>query len=234
MTFNGAAFDGPTPSFHDEAERQGFCRLLTYEASFCDPACNDGQICFDGACASYPAVVSAGTLELRGAGSAAISLEPNDVGHYYWSTEELGYDAVDTIAVIAAGDIAPAFELEACLVEPPLPTQDWSLLLESRADAEDVVLRWSNPLPSARVYLRMTTGIGTHGGISPVEIECEGPDSGTLTIPGSYLDALYADGWSCGECGGNELIRYHADRAGSGADAAELRTESGATFWFQP
>lgn len=234
MTFNGAAFDAPAPSFHEEAERQGFCRLLTYEPSFCDPACSDGKICFDGACVANPAPISAGALELRGAGDSAIDLEPNEVGHYYWSTEDFGYDAVDVIAVSATGDVAPAFELSACLVEPPEPTRDWSMLMEARGDTEDIVLSWSNPLPSARFYLRMTTGIGTHGGISPVEVECEGPDRGSLTIPGAYLDALYAEGWSCGECGGNELFRYHAERTGKGTDTIELRAESGATFWFRP
>ena len=29
-----------------------------------------------------------------------------------------------------------------------------------------------------------------------------------LTLPGAYLDTLYAEGWACGECGNNELVRY--------------------------
>ena len=35
---------------------------------------------------------------------------------------------------------------------------------------------------------RPKTCVGTRGGISPVEVECEGPDTGELTIPGAYCD----------------------------------------------
>jgi hypothetical protein len=116
----------------------------------------------------------------------------------------------------------------------PQPTEDWNELMVARQPGEDVVLRWSNPVAVARVYLRMTTGVGTHGGISSVEIECEGPDVGSLTLPGGYLDELYAGGWSCGECGQNTLLRYHASQSGTGDDAVQLRVGSTATFWFIP
>jgi hypothetical protein len=243
VSFDGAVFDGPPLSFHEEAERAGSCRLLTYEPSLCDPACEDGQACLGGECVSHPAVVSAGVVELR-VGPAVVELEPNIVsfpagdkfvGHYYWSTEEFGAEAVGpTLAVSASGADAPAFDLETCVSEAPVPTEDWSSLMEARAPGEDVVLDWSNPVATARIYLRMTTGIGTHGGISPVEIECEGRDTGTLTLPGAYLDALYADGWSCGECGGNEVLRYHATETEAGTSTIQLRAEAGASFYFLP
>jgi hypothetical protein len=95
-------------------------------------------------------------------------------------------------------------------------------------------LTWSDPVDTARIYLRMTTGIGTHGGISPVELECEGPDVGMLELPGAYLDSLYADGWACGECGGNDLVRYHADEVDAGGTTVQLRTEATVGFWFIP
>ena len=80
----------------------------------------------------------------------------------------------------------------------------------------------------------MTTGIGTHGGISPIEIECEGPDVGTLEIPGSYLDQLFEDGWSCGECGNNDLRRYVADEGDLSTGKARFTAETWSTFFFQP
>ena len=134
----------------------------------------------------------------------------------------------------AAGADVAAFELATCPVTAPTPSGDWSALLAARAPGEPVVLTWSDPIDSARIYLRMTTGIGTHGGISPVEVECEGPDVGMLELPGAYLDALYADGWACGECGGNDLVRYHADEADAGGTTVQLRTEATTGFWFIP
>lgn len=80
----------------------------------------------------------------------------------------------------------------------------------------------------------MTTCVGTHGGISPVEIECEGADTGELTIPGAYLDALYAQGWGHGECGANTVWRYHASQTGCGDSAVQLRAEAPASFYFNP
>jgi hypothetical protein len=115
-----------------------------------------------------------------------------------------------------------------------MPSEDWPSLLRQRLAGQDVTLSWSNAVDTARIYLRMTTGIGTHGGISPVEIECEGPDQGSLTLPGAYLDALYADGWSCGECGENRLIRYHVAQSGTGDRIVQLRVQAYYQFFFIP
>jgi hypothetical protein len=138
------------------------------------------------------------------------------------------------VRLSTAGDAGVPFDLAACIVGPPEPIGDWAALLAARGAAQDVVLTWSNAVSTARIYLRMTTGIGTHGGISPVEIECEGPDTGSLRLPGPYLDALYAQGWSCGECGDNRLIRYHATEIQSGSRVIQLRTEAYAQFFFTP
>jgi hypothetical protein len=114
------------------------------------------------------------------------------------------------------------------------PSEDWTALMEARAPGEDVTLTWSDPLPGARFYLRMTTGIGTHGGISPVEVECEGPDTGSLTLPGPYLDDLFAQGWACGECGDNRVQRYVAAEAALSGATARFSAQAEAFFYFHP
>lgn len=235
MNLNGKLMPNSLGEFHQEAERQGSCRLLVYDdVAHCDPACEFSQLCVRGECLSFPEPVSAGTLELRLDGNRSFEVEPNRTGQYYWSTEEFGLAEVSEVAVSAPGDVASGFDLQACLFESPVPTEDWSELIAQRKPGQDLELNWSNPIDAARIYLRMTTGVGTHGGISPVEIECEGLDEGRLTLPGAYLDRLYEDGWACGECGSNSLFRYHAAESGAGQDAVQLRAESSATFWFQP
>ena len=80
--------------------------------------------------------------------------------------------------------------------------------------------------------LEMTTGTATHGGIAHAEIECEGPDVGSLVLPGAFLDVLYSEGWSCGECGVNELYRYRSATMGSTGTA--FTAEAATAFFFIP
>jgi hypothetical protein len=56
----------------------------------------------------------------------------------------------------------------------------------------------------------MTDCTGSHGGFADAEIECEGPDTGELVIPGTFLDALEAGNWGQGECGLHTFDRYHS------------------------
>jgi len=231
---SGGVFDGPLPAPHVEAEREGACRLLTYTPSSCTPACEWGDACIAGVCAQRPAYTSVGTLTVSGLTPSPLVLEPIvDFNGYDWSQDGAYTVTAVTLAAAGAGDV-PAFTLEACGVPALEPIGDWSALMEARDDGEDVTLTWRDPAPGARFYLRMTTGIGTHGGISPVEVECEGPDEGRLVLPGGFLDALYATGWSCGECGDNRLFRYRAAEAAAADHTIQLRVVSEATFWFRP
>ncbi len=232
---DGAVVDGPSRELHAEAARDGSCRLLTYDSgSFCDPACENPAICINGVCERFPEPLSAGPLTARFGSNEPVVVEPIELGRYFFQTEDFGYDDVRAVAVSAPGDEAAGFDLEACLASAPQAIGDWDQLLQKRVAGGDVALAWSNPVPTARIYLRMTTCIGTHGGISPVEVECEGPDVGKLTLPGAYLDALYEQGWGRGECGVNDVLRYHASQSGSGDGAVQLRVESVASFFFQP
>ncbi|MBU1070330.1 hypothetical protein KJ975_12250 [Myxococcota bacterium] len=230
---SGRVYDGASPDPFTEAGRQGLCRLLTSGQTFCEPACEWGtQVCIDGTCRTYPGVLSAGSLTLTGATGAPVTVQPDDMGNYVWDSTEAF--TVENVGLAAAGDLVGAFTLEACAPPQLAPVGDWSALMEARAPGADVTLTWSAPAPGARVYLRMTTGVGTHGGVSPVEIECEGPDSGQLTLPGDYLDQLYAEGWACGECGDNTLRRYYADEADVAGTLVQLRVSAETTFWFIP
>jgi len=232
QSVTGFISDGPRVDFHEESERQGACRLLEYTASSCEPACEPPAVCIGEACITEPPGLSAGVVTLAGVDGEPIDLTEDALHSYYW--DRAGDFMATMPSLDAAGAEVDAFELAVCPTTAPTPIGDWSGLLAARAPGEAITLTWSDPIDSARIYLRMTTGIGTHGGISPVEIECEGPDVGMLELPGAYLDALYAEGWSCGECGGNDLVRYHVDEADAGGTSVQLRTEATAGFWFIP
>ena len=230
---SGRVFDGPALRYHTEAERTGQCRRLTYTPSPpCDPACAVDEVCIASSCVTPPSTLGAGALTLEGIGDGAVTVEPDAFGGYFWSDEDTTIGARARLS--ATGDAVSPFALEACTSSAPTPSSDWAAQLEDRMPGEDVTLRWSNPVASARIYLRMTTGVATHGGISPVEIECEGPDVGVLTLPGSYLDALYDGGWGCGECGINTLYRYHADEVDVSGQRVQLRVQSAVDFMYIP
>jgi hypothetical protein len=229
-TLRGSVSDGPRLEFHGESARDGACRLLTYAASTCDPECTAPALCIAGTCVTEAGRLSAGALTLGGVGDDGIAVNEDGLHEYFWDGQ--GGPAPTMPTLTAAGADVPAFDLAVCPSTAATPDGDWSALLAARAPGEAVLLTWSDPLDDARIYLRMTTGIATHGGISPVEIECEGPDVGALELPGDFLDALYADGWACGECGGNDLIRYYADQSDDGG--VQFRSESVTNFWFIP
>ncbi len=234
VIFRGEVFDGQKVDFHTESERQGLCRLLRYTPSFCTPSCENGEVCIDSSCVAHPTIRPVGNVLLSGIGDTNLTIEPNEADVYYRYIEDVETSTLSTVGVSAPGNEGPEFTLTACAVDRPAPTSDWAQLLSDRADGEDVTLRWSDSVEFARIYLRMTTGIGTHGGISPTEIECEGPDTGSLTLPGRYLDALYSAGWSCGECGGNDLFRYHSAEEMTSTNTVQLRVQSSANFWHIP
>ena len=234
LALKGAVLDGPAIDYHTDAGHDGLCRLLTYAASPCEPSCTLPEVCTPDGCKLQPSPVDAGDLVLTGFASGPLSIEAVGPGQYFFQTEDVkGANAGTELTLTSAGGAVPAFTLTAATVTAPAPSGDWSALLKDRSSGQDVTLRWSAPTAGARIYLRMTTGIATHGGISPVELECEGPDLGELRLPGAWLDALYSHGWGCGECGSNDLWRYRSDTS-DGELPVQFRVQSRTSFFYQP
>lgn len=217
---SGFFADGPQPSLHTEAERTGSCRLLRYTPSTCDPACTGGDTCIDGACVSWPEREDHGPITWTWPDGTA-TVPPDDL---------LGYFATGTTGT--AGDTSITYEdttLEAPTIGPPLADGDWASALTNRSG--DATLRWSSPILHARVRLHMTDCTGSHGGIAKAELECEGPDTGSLVVAGAFLDELEAGDWSLGECGSHRFERYHA---AAPTDDDRVRYETvgpGGLFW---
>ena len=111
----------------------------------------------------------------------------------------------------------------------PEPIRPWDEVIRDRGDG-DATLRWSNPVPGARIRLHMTDCVGSHGGIAAAEIECEGPDSGGLVLPGAYLDLFDAGDWTHGECGSHTFERYQPAVAGD----LRLETVADGGLFYRP
>lgn len=198
----GAFADGPRVRFHQESQRIGSCRLMTYAASSCEPACAPGAACVDGACVPYPTRATRGTLTWSYPGGS-MDVEPDGTDGYFRNVFDVTGDGPMTLAF-------DGLVLEVPSAPPLLPAGDWSAVLAGRARGADATLAWTNPMQGARVRLSMTDCTGSHGGLAAAELECEGPDTGELTLPGAFVDQLDDGDWSRGECGGHPFERYHA------------------------
>jgi hypothetical protein len=220
---SGAFADGPAPRHHSEAQRIGSCRIMTYTPSSCEPSCEGYDVCVDGACEPWPTYLDRGTLRWTWPDGEQ-EVVPNE-WYGYWASGSAS----------SQGEVS--IEVEGLLLEAPTidtmePDGDWADAVSSRGDG-DATLRWSNPVLDARVRLHMTDCTGSHGGLAAAEVECEGPDTGSLVIPGAFLDSLDAGDWSHGECGSHELHRYHAATP-EGDTTVRLETRGPSGFFYRP
>lgn len=219
----GAFADGPPVRFHVESAREGNCRLVSYTASTCDPACAGDQACVAGSCVDYPTRASRGPLGWIFPGGER-TVEPD------------GTNAYDAFAQEAT-EGPMSLEIEGETLQTPVAPSltadgDWSASLSGRGSG-DGVLAWSNPMEGARVRLHMTDCTGSHGGLAANELECEGPDTGELVIPAAFMQVMEDADWSRGECGSHVFHRYHA---ASKADDDQTRFEarSGDQLFWRP
>lgn len=216
--------DAPPLRFHRETGRTGQCRLMEpYAPSTCTPACTGSDACIDAECRTYPTRVDRGPIEWSWPGGhKTVSATDIDGYHGIGEAHEPGEVVVqvDGLTLRAPGDHEPAADA------------DWDVAVTTRASGADVTLRWINPSPGARIRVHMTDCTGSHGGLAAAEIECEGPDTGAIVLPGAFLDRLAAGDWSHGECGSHRFERYYIDTP-AGDDTFRLETIARANFFYR-
>lgn len=221
IVLSGEFRDGPALRFATEADRVGDCRLMTYTPSFCEPGCGGFDVCIAGQCESFPERQGRGALEWAWPGDS-MTVEPDDTDYYSASGTISEHGEV---SLTVAGEI-----LRVQTSEGPQATTDWSEAFSERTDG--VTLNWSDPVDGGRVRLHMTDCSGSHGGVGEAEIICDGPDSGSLSIPESFLTALDNANWSRGECGSHAVVRYRAAIPQEGDFVLESQAPTG--FFYRP
>lgn len=218
----GSFADGPPLRFHEESDRRGNCRLMTYSSSACSPGCTGGAACIGGECVAWPERQDLGDL-IWSWPDGEQTVSPDALLSYYAT----GSASSEGDVSITVGELA----LSASTIGPPVAIGSWVTAITSRGTG-DATLRWQEPILDARVRLYMSDCTASHGGLAAAEIECEGPDIGELVVPGEFLDALEDGDWSHGECGGHSFVRYHS-AAPEGDAAVRLEALSdGGLFYF--
>jgi hypothetical protein len=201
-----------------EVMREGSCRLLEPQAPFCTDCtgiCVAAEVC-----EPLPVYVSAGTLEFTGM-TVPLSLAH---GQYWYSSQgSVPADAFAddaTIEVSAPGEAFPAHELALDGV-PPLVTDLGAdpLVL---TDGADTTIRWTPAGAGARVHLMLNANNMGHGMPYTAIIECEGDDTGELTVPRALIEAFPAvdgnlPGCEGSDCPASLLTRYRSVSTDVGA-----------------
>lgn len=202
----------PMTSFHVETMNQDGCRLLEYRVGNCK-TCNNGFCVFPSECRAFADAASASTMTLSGTKTPITMME--QFGGNYYPTEfpvpgEL-FDGGDPISVSATGDTIPAFTIAANGVA----TLDASFTNDeiTLVDGQDFTFTWT-PGGGATDRVRVTinaTGIG-HGTPKVAILECDGPDTGSLTIPKAFVEAfpdIAAERLCFGyDCACSSIVRY--------------------------
>jgi hypothetical protein len=236
----GARFAGTGGDYLHETMREGSCRLLTSDSSYCVD-CNG--FCVDGECQDFPTYRQAGSIAITGLASAVTLTW--QYGYYNPAQAPLPEDLFgpgDAVTATAPGAEVDGFTVTASGVAPIEPELGGSCASELRlTDGQDTVLSWSDPDPEARVRVWMPSPNNGHGLPSNAVIECEGTDTGSLTIPAALIEAFPAlveadtcSGIACVsiDCPPSTLSRYRSGSAAAGSEQVELRIQSDVVFYL--
>ena len=220
----------PAPWPYDPPTLAGSCRLFRrHDINNCNPLCAQTAMCDDGTCRPYPIAQSAGTLTVAGGGASRAI--PFADGYQLYVPTALFAPGTDVTAS-APGAALPAFSLTARLpARLELLATDQLVL----APGHDLTLRWTPSGADDRIRVTLGADLG-HAQWRTVVIECDLPDAaGQVTVPQAMTDVL-ADrrNWSCGDCFGHEVRRYHRSDVTLAATSLTLWTYQSASLYLVP
>jgi len=227
------------PRWHTEVATGGTCRLLRFQAAFCDPPCSG--FCREGnVCLPFPTFTDAGRLTVTGA-KAPITADPGPygfVGHGYGASLPADlFDDGDLLTARFAGGPLPAFEVAARGVAPLVVTlANDELPLPNGAD---VTFRWTAAPAGADTRVRLTlnaNNAGGHGSPYAAILECDAPDTGSLVIPRAMIEAFPATyRWEVcagSDCPLSSATRYRRGAADLAAGRVDFLAGARVSFWI--
>ena len=228
--YAGGWGEGPS-AWHRETLSAGSCRLLELEPATCE-GCT--AICVaDGQCQPWPDLVSVGDIDLQGLiGGLGVTYQ---FGPYTpdGDTPSDLFEAGSEISATAEGDELPGFDVATVGVHSLIADVPERVDL---SDGQDLTIRWTPSDGGARVHLQLKP-VKYHGVPISGVIECDVPDTGTLTVPGQLVDAFPAGDTTppCDHgCPPSVLSRYRVGSAQMGAAGqVDLWVSSQVEFWVR-
>jgi len=189
---NGTVADGVVPSsVLEEITVDGDCRLLKQLNPFCDPVCGPEEVCDFGTCIPYPANQDLGTLTVTGLVEDVV-LEPQGSSNQYFNTEipHPGFEEGSLIEMRTdGGAFEPVILHGVGVTQIELASMEWEV-----APGEDFLIEWTPPGGEVvRSEVHVAMNVDQHG-LTPIQIICGFPDTGSATVPSSLIDALVDGG----------------------------------------
>jgi hypothetical protein len=212
----GRVADAPLAvSIPEELDAAGPCRLLRTSNPFCDPRCAAAQICVEGDCVPQPRNLNVGSVFIEGLVEPTV-MEPSSVGNRYSDTTlpHPPFEPGSPIKLSVLGGELEGFTLYGDGVAP----------LQSDGEAwrvepgQELVIAWEADTDHAAT-VSASLDVNQHG-VSPGRIACQGPDTGSFTVPAELIDRILDMGVSGFPTA--SLRRYTADSIELDAGCVDL------------
>lgn len=192
----GVVYDHPQPQaiIWDVSVTDGSCVLRLPRVPFCDPGCGGSAVCVaDDTCAPYATKQDVGLVHARGltttTGTTEFDLTLLAGNYQVPGVLHLAYPAFapgGAVAFAAAGSaFTPAFTLTGTGIAPLVLTSADPAL----ARDQPLTLTWNAPVGGGASRIAVALDISHHGG-SKGKIECDAPDTGSLTMSAMLMTRL--------------------------------------------
>lgn len=186
----GTVQDRPNPTkiWHAETS-EGDCRLML--GPTCNASCTLPDVCDGATCVPGPTTKTVGTVTVIGL-NAPLSAMANSQMNYYAPVSAGGFPpfslGADVRLTASGGDLA-GIALHGRgfpVIETPSTTLPFEM-------GHSFTVTWTPPPAPVSTRMFVKIDIAVHGNIE-AQIQCDVPDSGSLTVPTSLVDALMAKG----------------------------------------
>ena len=198
-TIVGKVSDGPTPSLivWEKAATDGACTLSKPRVPFCAQPCGGSAACVENdKCQAYPSGKNIGTVHVTGVRTEAgkTEFDLTSVSNTYQPPADVkcpypAFDEGADLRLDAAGGVYGAFTLKARGIRPLVLGAD-PLVLDS---GKPLTVKWTAAGQANISTIHVKLDISHHGGTKGM-IECDTPDTGSLTISAALVDQLKALG----------------------------------------
>jgi len=193
----GTVNDIPNPSLVvEETAEDGSCRLLRLLKKprlDCDPPCASGTTCgLDEICQPMPTRQDVGWVVVQGLVKTVV-MAPVPPGNSYFDTRlpHPGFEPNKVIRLTTTDGEMGTMELYGIGVYPLGPMREPLVFSEHT----DLLLVWDAPPDEVRSVMHVEMSIDLHG-VTPVNLVCNFPDTGTATVSSEMVDLLIAAGVS--------------------------------------
>jgi hypothetical protein len=183
----GKVKNGVVPStIETEVAHSGQCKLMRQNKTFCDPACAINLVCdTNGQCIAEPASQSVGTVSVTGL-AQAVEIPATAPAYSYDKTSlpALVAEPGASIQLTATGGDMSGFQLYGKGVKPLVISDSvWNITA-----GQATTIRWEpDSVSGATIMARFS--LDQHG-TTPIEMECEVEDTGSLVISAEQIKTL--------------------------------------------